>query len=193
MECMARIPYLENVEGDLVESQRPDSLPEEYSHINQQAARNVYRSIAHEPDIVRTLRAYIGAMWDHSGLSDRERELLLLALANEIESEYEWHQHVRIAILEGLTPEDIKAVSASEFKEFSDTERAVMEFAQVASQRQATDADVDRLHNQLEVEEVASITALVGAYVCLAVIIDTLGVETEEPFVGWDLAGLKQD
>lgn len=190
---MSRIPYPEDVESDLVESQRPDSLPEEYSHINQQAARNVYRSVAHEPEIVRTLRAYIGATWEHSGLTDRERELLLLALAREIDSEYEWHQHVRVAILEGLTPEEIRAVSAGRLERFQETERRLMEFARKSAVGEATDADVDRLREHFDVPNVAGITALVGAYVCLNVIIDTLDVETEEPFVGWDLEGLVRE
>lgn len=190
---MARIPFPEDVAADLIESQRPDSLPEEYSHLKSKAARDVYRSVAHEPEVVRTLRGYIGATWEHSGLSDRVRELLLLALAREIDSEYEWHQHVRIAILEGLTPDEILSVSAGDFEEFTDEERTVMEFAQAAATMSATDDDVDRLRGYYSDAAVSGITALVGAYVCLGIIIDTLGVEPEEPFVGWDLDGLTRD
>jgi len=147
---MVRIPFPEDVEADLIESQRPDSLPEEYSHLKSKAARDVYRSVAHEPEVVRTLRAYIGATWEHSGLSDRVRELLLLSLAREIDSEYEWHQHVRITILEGLTPEEILAVSAGDFAEFTEEEQAVMEFTQVAANMQSTDEDVERLRRAQE-------------------------------------------
>jgi len=190
---MARIPFPKDVDADLIESQRPDSLPEEYSHLKSKAARDIYRSIAHEPEVVRTLRAYIGATWEHSGLSDRIRELLLLAVAREIDSKYEWHQHVRIAILEGLTPEEIRAVSVNEFEEFTETERAVMEFAQAAARFETTDAHVAALGEFLKDAEVSGTTALIGAYVGLGVIIDSLDVETEEPFVGWDLSGLTQD
>lgn len=190
---MVRIPYPEDVESELIESQRPDSLPEEYSHLKQSAARDVYRSIAHDPELVRTLRAYIGAAWEHSRLSDRERELVLLALAHQLGSEYEWHQHVRIALLEGLTPEEIGAVADGSTDPFSETERSLMAFARAAAERRTTDEDVAGLHERFSSEAVAGITGLVGAYVCLAVVIDTLGVETEEPFVGWDLAGLDRD
>ena len=187
---MARIPFPEDTDPELIESQRPDSLPEEYSHLKSKPARDVYRSIAHEPAVVRTLRAYIGATWEHSGLSDRVRELLLLAVASEIGSKYEWHQHVRIAILEGLTPEEIRSVSAGEFDGFTESEQAVMEFAQVAARFETTDAHVAALGEFFDDAEVSGTTALVGAYVGLGVIIDSLGVKTEEPFVGWDLAGL---
>lgn len=190
---MARIPYPEDAPADLVESQRPDSLPEKYSHINQQAARNVYRSIAHEPELVRTLRAYISATWEYSGLTDRERELLLLAVARKIDSDYEWHQHVRIALLEGLTAEEISAVSDGNVERFTETERVLMEFAQAAAGNEVTDGDVNRLREHFEIPEVSGITALVSAYVCLNVILATFGVETEEPFVGWDLEGLERD
>jgi len=189
---MARIPFPEDVEPDLVESQRPDSLPEKYSHINQQDARNVYRSIAHDPEVVETLRGYIGATWEHCGLSDRHRELLILSVAAGIGSEYEWHQHVRIAILEGLSLEEISAISDGDFGQFDGEEQAIMEFAQASAGGRTTDADVERLREHFDDSDVAGMTALVGAYVCLNVILATLDVETEEPFVGWDLEGLEK-
>jgi 4-carboxymuconolactone decarboxylase len=189
---MARIPFPEDVEPDLVESQRPDSLPEKYSHLNQQAARNVYRSIAHEPEVVRSFRAHLSATWEHCGLSDRERELLILAVAREIDSEYEWHQHVRIALLEGLTPEEILAVSEGDFSGFTEKEQAIMEFSQAAAADETTDEHVERLSEFLSVEHVSGTTALVGAYVALNVTLAALDVETEEPFVGWQLEGLEK-
>lgn len=190
---MARIPYSKDVSPELVESQRPDSLPEKYSHINQQDARNVYRSIAHEPEVVKALRGYIGATWDECGLTDRQRELLILAVAVEIDSAYEWHQHVRIALLEGLKPDEILAVAAEDYGPFTDTERAVMKFARASSGGTTSDAHVDTLREHFEVSRMSAITALVGAYVCLNVVLQTLNVETEEPFVGWDLAGLEKN
>jgi alkylhydroperoxidase family enzyme len=190
---MARIPYAEDTPANLVESQRPDSLPEEYGHIDRQAARNVYRSVAHEPEVVRTLRAYIGATWNGSGLSDRERELLILAVARALDSSYEWHQHVRIGLLEGLTPEEMRAVAKSKFDRFETHERDLMTYAVVAADREVTEDDLDRLREHYDVADVAGITALVGAYVCLAVVLSAFDVETEEPFVGWDLAGLDRD
>lgn len=190
---MARLPYPDDAAPELVESQRPDSLPEQYGHIDQQPARNVYRSVAHEPELVETLRAYLGATWEHSGLDDRPRELLLLAVAHEIDSAYEWHQHVRVALLEGLTPEEIRAVSAGDLERFDDAERTLVAFAQAAAGERVTDDDVDRLRDRFTVSEVAGITSLVGAYVGLNVILNVLNIETEEPFVGWDLENLDHD
>lgn len=190
---MARIPYPEDVTPGLVESQRPDSLPEEYSHLNQQAARNVYRSIAHEPAVVETLRSYIGATWEHSGLDNRPRELLLLALAREIDAAYEWHQHVRIAILEGISPNEIRQISAGNFENFSETERVLMRYAQTAARTEVTDNDIDRLREQFTPDEISGITALIGAYICLNIILKALDVETEEPFVGWELENLEKN
>ncbi|MFB6069655.1 MAG: carboxymuconolactone decarboxylase family protein [Halanaeroarchaeum sp.] len=190
---MARIPYPTDVDPDLVESQRPDSLPDRYAHLEQQAARNVYRSVAHEPELVEALRGFIGAAWEHAGLSDRERELVILALAREVDAAYEWHQHVRIAILEGIDPEEILAVARNDPGPFSQGERALMEYARAAATTSASDEDVERLASAHSPADIAGITSLVGAYVGLAVILDALDVETEEPFVGWDLEGLERD
>jgi alkylhydroperoxidase family enzyme len=190
---MARIPFPEDVDPDLVESQRPDSLPEKYSHIGQQDARNVYRSIAHDPEVVETLRAHIGATWEHCGLSDRDRELVLLSVAREIDSAYEWHQHVRIAILEGISPEEIRALSARDYESFDDTETLLMEFAAAAASNGVTDEDVESLREAFPDDDVAGIVALVGVYVDLNVILSAFDVETEEPFVGWELENLERD
>lgn len=190
---MARLPYPDDAAPEFVESQRPDSLPEQYGHIDQQPARNVYRSVAHEPELVEMLRAYLGATWEHSGLDARPRELLLLAVAHEINSAYEWHQHVRVAILEGLTPEEIRAISAGDLKQFDGAERALVEFGQAAAGEKVIDNDIDRLRDRFTVPEVAGITSLAGAYVGLNVVLSALDVETEEPFVGWDLEKLDHD
>lgn len=190
---MARIPYPADPPADLVESQRPDELPEEYQHLNQQAARNVYRVLAHEPELIAGLREYIGVTWDRANISDRQRELVILGAATGLESEYEWHQHVRIGLLEGMTPEELRAIASQDLQAFGDTEATLVRYAHAAARREVTDELLDALQAAFDVETVTGITTLVGAYVALATHIDALGVETEEPFVGWDLAGLEND
>lgn len=190
---MARIPYPADAPADLVESQRPQELPEEYQHLNQQAARNVYRVIAHEPALIEGLRDYIGVIWQNTNLTDRQRELIILAAARGMESAYEWHQHVRIALLEGMTPEEILAISTNDLDDFDDTESALLRYARAAARREVTDEDIDTLRAEFDVETVTGITTLVGGYVALETHLDAFDVETEEPFVGWDLAGLERD
>lgn len=190
---MARIPYPENPPAELVESQRPDELPEKYRHLNQQAARNVYRVLAHEPAVIEGLREYISVTWEYSNLTDRQREILILATARALESDYEWHQHVRIALLEGMTPEEILAISENDTDPFDETETAVFRYARATALRTVTDDLMADLRSHFDLETVVGITTLVGAYVALETHINAFDVETEEPFVGWQLEGLERD
>ena len=188
---MARIPYPTNIPADFVESQRPQELPEEYRHLNQQAARNVYRVLAHEPALIEILRDYINVIWDQSNLTNSQRELVILSAARGMDSAYEWHQHVRIALLEGMTPDEIYDISENDLDDFDETEATLVCYARAAAQRNVTDGDVEALHNTFNVETVIGVTILVGVYVALEIHLNAFDVETEEPFVGWDLTGLE--
>ena len=71
---------------------------------------NVYSAIGNNPAVLAGFREFLGSLWEHSGLSDRQREIAILTAASEIGSEYEWHQHVNIATDAGLTREEIAAI-----------------------------------------------------------------------------------
>jgi alkylhydroperoxidase family enzyme len=58
------------------------------------------------------MRSFLRSLWNDSGLSDRERELVILATAAEIGSRYEWHQHVTIARDVGIDDAVIAAIGA---------------------------------------------------------------------------------
>ncbi|WP_436348530.1 carboxymuconolactone decarboxylase family protein [Natronorubrum sp. FCH18a] len=190
---MARIPYPEDVPAELIESQRTDSLPEEYQHLSQGPARNVYRTLAHDTDHIRGVRDFISVTWEHSNLTDRQRELVILSTARAIDAKYEWHQHVRIAILEGVDPEKIQAISEHDLEPFDETESTLVSYARAAARRETTDEDIERLREAFDVETVVGITSLIGSYVYLETALSAFDVETEEPFVGWDLDGLEQE
>lgn len=188
---MARIPYPEEVPADLIESQRTDSLPEENQHLSQSPARNVYRSLAHDTDHIRGVRDFIGVTWEHSNLTDRQRELVILSTARAINAEYEWHQHVRIAILEGVDPEEIRAISEGDLEQFEEDESSLISYARATSRRETTDDDIEELCDIFDIETVVGITSLIGSYVYLETVLSAFDIETEEPFVGWDLDELE--
>ena len=56
---------------------------------------NVYSAIGNNGPVLAGFREFLGSLWEHSGLTDRQREIVILTAASEIGSEYEWHQHVR--------------------------------------------------------------------------------------------------
>lgn len=180
---MARVPY-----------QDPDDLPEQYrdlvvSSLQPGKTVNVYRAIANNPAVLEGFRAYLGSLWSDSGLSDRERELVILAVARELDSVYEFHQHENVAGIIDMPSDDVRAVGTRDLSGFDDRETALIRYARAVVHGEVDDAVFDELAGEYDDEAVAGATALAAGYEALARVIDALGVELEEEFVGWDLDG----
>ena len=88
---MARVPY-----------RRADEVDEQYrdhvvSSLQPGKPINVYAAVANNEAVLAGLRAFLGSLWEESGLTDRQREIVILTAAAETGNGYEWHQHVTIA------------------------------------------------------------------------------------------------
>ena len=167
-----------------------DSLPEEMQgRWDAQAARgpvlNIQRAFMTNPGI--DLNAF--RIWRASGLSDRARELVILRCAFQKQSTYEWHQHVRIARGAGLSDEEIFGVGVWQTSAlYTPDERALLalvdEFAVTPRPGDAAWAAVAA--NRTD-GEVFGVTFLITLYFQLAHVMSALDLETEDPFVGWNL------
>ena len=102
---MARVPYVDAADV-------PDDHEALLESSLQNRPLNVYRSIGNNPAVLAGMRSFLRSLWNDSGLSDRERELVILATAAEIGSRYEWHQHVTIARDVGIDDAVIAAIGA---------------------------------------------------------------------------------
>ena len=192
---MARVPYVdpEAFPGDpdlLVTSMDREDLPAEYRDALGTGPRHVHRAVGNSPGALRAFRESIRGFWRESGLSDRERELTILATARASDARYEWHQHVRHGLSVGLTPEEIRAVGAGEYDGFGEAEAALLAYVAATAAGTVDDATFDRFADRFDRETVVGTTMLAGSYAGLARALDAMGVEPEEPFVGWELERL---
>ncbi|MFB6159798.1 MAG: carboxymuconolactone decarboxylase family protein [Haloferacaceae archaeon] len=181
---MARVPY-----------RSPEDVPDEYrdyvvSTLQPGKRVNVYAAIANNPEVLEGVRAQLGALWDDSGLTDRQRELVILATAAETENEYEWHQHVNVATNAGLSPEEVTAVAADDPEPFDATERALIEYARAVVRGAVTDDLHATMAERFDDRTVVGAAATAAGYLGLGRVIDALGVtvEADDEFVGWDVA-----
>ena len=179
---MARVPY-----------RGPDELGEEYrdyvvSTLQPGKRINAYAATANNPAVLAGLRAYLSALWDDSGLTDRERELVILATAAETRNDYEWHQHVNIASGGVLTPDEVAAVADDDPAPFGASERALQEYARAVVRGDVTDAVHDAVAEAFDDRTVAGAAATAAGYLALGRLIEAFGVEIEagDEFVGWD-------
>ena len=148
---------------------------------------NIFRLFMVNPAIELNARA----IWRASGLAPRAREIVILRAAFVRESRYEWHQHVRIARAEGVPPAEIAAVRHWRDADcFSEDERALLAYVDALGSGERPD---DELYTAMArgrtPAEIVGVTMLIGTYFSLAMLMQAMDLETEEPFVGWD-AGL---
>lgn len=193
---MARVPYVDPEalpDGDdhlLRTSMDAADLPEEGRHLFTTEVRNVHRAIGNNVPVLRGFREMNRTVWRHSGLTARQRELVILAVARATGSRYEWHQHVRHALSVGLGADEIRAISREDHADFPSIETALLDYATAAATGSVEAADFDPFEDAFDVETTVGVTMLVSAYAGLALALDAMAVEPEEPFVGWDLDGL---
>lgn len=177
---MARIPL----------PARDDLHPDLQSRWDRTAQRgsvlNIQRLFFAAPEI----RLDALGVWSASGLDPRRREIVILHAAFRKESRYEWHQHVRIARDAGLSTELINATrdwQAS--KLFTDEERALLAYVDALADGKVTDETFNAMADGRSLAEAIAVTFLVTLYFQLAAIMATFQLETETPFVGWEVKG----
>lgn len=191
---MARVSYID--EGDLPDEQarllrsqlsRLD-LAEEYRDLmSDDNNRNSYRVMAHLPSALRSFRNLVKNIKSELNLSPIQLERLVLATARELRSRYEWHNHVRIALNEGLEPDEIRAISRGERDDFDEADAAMLDYAIAFVNGEIDDDLHNRLETHFDERTVVGVGMLAGRYMMLAHLLEALEVETEEPFVGWNL------
>ena len=76
---------------------------------------HVDRAIARTDDVTRDFQDYItrtawGDVWSRPGLSRRDRSLITVALLAALQHEGELAMHIRAAVRNGVTPEEISEV-----------------------------------------------------------------------------------
>lgn len=128
-------------------------------------------------------------VWRASGLAPRAREIVILRCAYTQQSTYEWHQHVRIASREGLTAAEINAVRDwRDSPLFSEEERALLAYVdELAATPRPSDEVFAAVARDRSTGEVFGVTVLITLYFQLARVMSALDLETEEPFVGWEV------
>jgi alkylhydroperoxidase family enzyme len=195
-QVMARIDLAEHEElppeyHDLIASlSAKEGLPEEYHQLIETPERDVYRAIARIPSLLEPFRAFGRAVWERCGIAARKRELTILTVAREFDAEYEWHQHVRVALKEGFTPEEVRAVGTRDPAPFTEDERALMRYVREYVTQGMDDETFEAFVDAYDEPAVVGVSLLAGLYVTVALFGNTLELETEEPFVGWELSAL---
>ena len=183
---MGRLPYITR-----------DDLPEDFRYLWDRSGNvtgsgeiaNIFRTLGHNPDIWLQYLRLGNALWTKSGIDTATRELVILRTAILRDSTYEWHQHVRIGRQAGLSDERMRGLHDwSGTALYSDPERAILGYVDAVT---SGDDDLDSAHRALAEHfppsTIVAINLLTGFYSMTAGFLGTMAVETETPFIGWQI------
>ena len=176
---MSRVPLPERADLNEDLQKRWDQFAERGGPLN------IQRLFFAQPE----LRLDAFGAWRASGLDDRTREIVILRAAFRKESTYEWHQHVRIARDAGLSDDDINAVrNWRESKTFTDDERTLLAYVDALADGPPVPADVFKaVADSRSRAHLVGVSFLITLYFQLAAIMATFELQTEVPFVGWEV------
>ena len=120
---------------------------------------------------------------DDATLSPAHRELLILRVAWRTRSGYEWNQHSRMGADAGLTAAQIEGVTQGPGAGVWSPLEQVMVVAvdEIIDEHAVSDETWHVLSSQLEPAEIFELLFLVGGYLCLAGVLNSIGLQSTMP------------
>jgi len=169
---MARIPYLD-----------PDRAPESVKRLlapdrPQKIALLFGHAESNWPRLADLLLSILG----EQELEPRLRELGILRVANLRQARYEWDQHVVIAGMADVRPEQIESIAKGRIDAacFDLRERLVLEAAtELVRDANVSDATVARLSQEFPPRQIVELLLACGVYEALAKLMNALGLDPE--------------
>ena len=136
-----------------------------------------------DPELFRRWLGFGGALLA-GNLSGRLRELVILRTAARFGGRYEWAQHIGLAVEQGVTPDELVAVSngddAVDAVEWSPLERAALRAVdETADDGMVSDATWAVLAEDLEESDRIELLMLIGHYMMLTTVLGSLRIALE--------------
>jgi 4-carboxymuconolactone decarboxylase len=122
----------------------------------------------------------------HSTLTGRLREIVTVRVSWLRQAEYEWAQHVKMARAQGVTDEEIQALSGGPDTEWSASDAAAIRATdEIATDRVISDGTWSRLAEHFNRQELLDLIFTVGAYDMLAMVCNTVGLQLDPGLEGF--------
>lgn len=156
---MARIPMVEA-------TAEPAELRAVFDQLRSTRGRvpGMYRTLAHQPEILKAHRAYFHATLDSGVLPRPLKEKIAYKVAKMRGSEYSSASHRSYALRHGVVEQELEAILQSDYAMFAPRERAAFEFADsmVNGSGKLADARFAELRDHFAWSEIVEIIALIA-------------------------------
>ena len=183
----ARLPPIDP--GTLVGPELADVLSK--TAVGGGQVLNIFRTLAHQPTLLKRFNVLGGAFLAKGLLPAREREIVILRVGWNCRSVYEFGQHTVIGRDAGLTDEEIAALATTRADgPWSADDQALIALAdEICGDDCAGDVTFAALRRRWNDAELVELVALVGFYRMVSGFLNTLGVEPEDGLPGWPVPG----
>jgi alkylhydroperoxidase family enzyme len=155
----------------------------------QQRVFNIFKTLAHHPDLMRRWLVFANHVLGKSTLAVRERELVILRIGYLCQAGYEWGQHVEIARRAGMSDDEIRsAKTGPDTPGILKLDRLLLEATdQLHADAHISDATWAGLSQHLTTQQLMDLVFTVGQYNLVSMALNTLGVQLDEGLPGWDV------
>lgn len=174
-----RIPPLDPREYDLAQA-------ELMSAVGPGPTVNIFSTLARHPGLFRRWLPFGGKLLTGK-LPARDRELLILRTGWRCRAEYEWAQHVPIARTAGLTHEEIERIKAGPAApDWALFDAVLLRAAdELKDDSCISDATWSTLDERYDERQLIEVPMVVGHYLLVSCVLNTLGVPLEPGVVGF--------
>ena len=148
---------------------------------------NIFATLVRHPGLFRKWVPFGGKLLSGK-LPARDRELLILRVGWRCHAEYEWAQHVRIGLAAGLTADEIESIKDGPGAErWTDLEAMLLRAVdELVDDSCISDVVWAELAASYDDKQLIEIPMVVGHYLMVSCILNTLGVSIEDGVAGFD-------
>ena len=161
--------------------------PEILARFGDGPVLNIFRTLAHHPDLFRRWLVFGNHVLAKTTLPARERELVILRVGWRCGSEYEFGQHTVIGRASGLGDAEIERVTGDPADPaWSERDRLLLRAAdELVDDHFVSDATWQGLARHYDTKQLIDLVFTVGQYSLVSMALNTLGVQLDAGVPGF--------
>lgn len=174
---MARVAYIQNDEADPKVREMFDKIAK-----NGGAVVNLYRVLAHAPQICRAFIRFGNQLLFKGKLSPALREIAILLVSERTDANYERVKHRAMAQKAGVSAAQVaEVVNWEGSSHFDERERAVLRYTEeVTRDVRARPQTYEALKTHFDSQAIVELTVTIGFYGMVSRILENMQVELED-------------
>ncbi len=174
---MARVAYIQNDEADPKVREMFEKIEK-----NGGAVVNLYRVLAHAPEICRSFIRFGNRLLYKGAVTPTLREIAILLVSERTDANYERTKHRDIAQKAGVRPEQVAEVKNWEgSSHFDEQERAVLQYTEeVTRDVRARPETYEALKKYFDSQAIVELTITIGFYGMVSRFLENMQVELED-------------